>query len=68
LGLCRPAQRLRAAGRRLLPAGLQDAVNLGWKLPAVLPGDAPDALLDSYHDERHPVGARVLASTRAQAC
>jgi 2-polyprenyl-6-methoxyphenol hydroxylase-like FAD-dependent oxidoreductase len=53
-------------GGQGLNLGLQDAFNLGWKLAAVLRGDAPDALLDSYHDERHPVGARVLASTRAQ--
>ncbi|MFK4085299.1 FAD-dependent monooxygenase [Kribbella sp. NPDC020789] len=46
--------------------GLQDAFNLGWKLGAVLRGDAPDALLDSYHEERHPAGAAVLANTRAQ--
>lgn len=42
--------------------GLQDAANLSWKLAAVLHGQAPDpeALLDSYHHERHPVGRRVL--------
>ncbi|WP_030765497.1 FAD-dependent monooxygenase [Streptomyces sp. NRRL F-2664] len=49
-----------------LNVGLQDASNLGWKLAAVAAGEAPDALLDSYHDERHPVGADLLASTRAQ--
>jgi len=42
-------------------------VNLGWKLAAQVRGHAPDGLLDSYHDERHPVAARVLVSTRAQA-
>jgi 2-polyprenyl-6-methoxyphenol hydroxylase-like FAD-dependent oxidoreductase len=46
--------------------GLQDALNLGWKLGAYLRGEADDALLDSYHAERHPVGAAVLANTRAQ--
>lgn len=49
-----------------LNVGLQDAANLGWKLAAVVRGEAPDALLDTYHDERHPVGADLLASTRAQ--
>jgi 3-(3-hydroxy-phenyl)propionate hydroxylase len=53
------------AGGQGLNTGVQDAVNLGWKLAAVLRG-ADDALLDSYHDERHPVGERVLQSTRAQ--
>ncbi|MEU4192853.1 FAD-dependent monooxygenase [Kribbella sp. NPDC026611] len=46
--------------------GLQDAFNLGWKLGAVVRGDGDEALLDSYHDERHPAGAAVLANTRAQ--
>lgn len=46
--------------------GMQDAVNLGWKLAAVLRGLADEALLDSYHAERHPVAARVLTNTRAQ--
>ena len=46
--------------------GLQDAVNLGWKLARVVDGAAPDTLLDSYHAERHPVGARVLRVTMAQ--
>jgi 3-(3-hydroxy-phenyl)propionate hydroxylase len=46
--------------------GMQDAVNLGWKLVAVLRGEAAEELLDSYHDERHPVAARVLTNTRAQ--
>lgn len=45
--------------------GLQDAANLSWKLASVLKGRAPDpeALLDSYHSERHPVGAMVLRSS-----
>jgi 2-polyprenyl-6-methoxyphenol hydroxylase-like FAD-dependent oxidoreductase len=47
-------------------AGIQDAHNLGWKLAAVLAGRAGETLLDSYHDERHPVGARLLESSRAQ--
>ncbi|MEV8325945.1 FAD-dependent monooxygenase [Kitasatospora sp. NPDC056731] len=47
--------------------GLQDAVNLGWKLAGTIRGWAPDGLLDSYHEERHPVAARVLRHTRAQA-
>ena len=54
------------AGGQGLSTGVQDAVNLGWKLAAVVRGDVPDALLDTYHDERHPVGARLLMNTRAQ--
>jgi 2-polyprenyl-6-methoxyphenol hydroxylase-like FAD-dependent oxidoreductase len=46
--------------------GVQDAVNLGWKLAAAVRGWAPDGLLDSYHAERAPVAARVLRNTRAQ--
>nr|WP_246486625.1 FAD-dependent monooxygenase [Kribbella qitaiheensis] len=46
--------------------GVQDAVNLGWKLATVLRGEASDDLLDSYATERHPVAARVLHNTRAQ--
>ncbi|GAA2937931.1 rifampin monooxygenase [Kitasatospora cinereorecta] len=46
--------------------GVQDAFNLGWKLAASVDGWAPEGLLDSYHTERHPVGARVLDNTRAQ--
>ncbi|SEP09197.1 FAD-dependent oxidoreductase [Amycolatopsis saalfeldensis] len=53
-------------GGQGLNLGLQDAVNLGWKLAAQVRGHAPGGLLDSYHDERHPVAARVLLSTRAQ--
>ncbi|ONI84086.1 FAD-dependent oxidoreductase [Actinosynnema sp. ALI-1.44] len=53
-------------GGQGLNLGLQDAVNLGWKLAARIRGHAPDGLLDSYHDERHPVAARALVSTRAQ--
>jgi 3-(3-hydroxy-phenyl)propionate hydroxylase len=47
--------------------GMQDAVNLGWKLAHVVQGAAPDDLLGTYHDERHPVAARVLQNTQAQA-
>ncbi|GAB3156824.1 FAD-dependent oxidoreductase [Amycolatopsis sp. NPDC004378] len=54
-------------GGQGLNLGLQDAANLGWKLAATVRGTAPSDLLDSYHDERHPVAARVLVSTRAQA-
>jgi 2-polyprenyl-6-methoxyphenol hydroxylase-like FAD-dependent oxidoreductase len=54
------------AGGQGLNTGVQDAANLGWKLGAVLRGDAPDTLLDSYQSERHPVAARVLSNTRAQ--
>jgi hypothetical protein len=54
-----------AAGQGL-NLGIQDAFNLGWKLAAAVAGWAPDDLLDSYHDERHPVAADVLLNTRAQ--
>jgi 2-polyprenyl-6-methoxyphenol hydroxylase-like FAD-dependent oxidoreductase len=53
-------------GGQGLNTGVQDAVNLGWKLALVVNGSAPDSLLDSYHCERHPVGARVLRNTMAQ--
>jgi len=49
-----------------LSTGVQDAVNLGWKLAQVVRGRSPENLLDSYHAERHPVGARVLQATLAQ--
>ena len=49
-----------------LGTGVQDAVNLGWKLAQVVKGTSPDSLLDTYHAERHPVGARVLKATMAQ--
>ncbi|MBM7775244.1 2-polyprenyl-6-methoxyphenol hydroxylase-like FAD-dependent oxidoreductase [Actinokineospora baliensis] len=54
------------AGGQGLNLGVQDAVNLGWKLAAHLRGQAPESLLDTYHAERHPVGADVLNNTRAQ--
>ncbi|HET7565821.1 MAG TPA: FAD-dependent monooxygenase, partial [Gemmatimonadaceae bacterium] len=44
-----------------------DAVNLGWKLAQVVKQTSPESLLDSYHTERHPVGARVLRNTMAQS-
>ncbi|MER6786104.1 rifampin monooxygenase [Streptomyces sp. NPDC000658] len=53
-------------GGQGLNLGVQDAFNLGWKLAAEVNGWAPAGLLDSYHGERHPVGARVLDNTRAQ--
>ncbi|MFJ2391674.1 rifampin monooxygenase [Streptomyces sp. NPDC087843] len=53
-------------GGQGLNLGVQDAFNLGWKLAAAVGGWAPEGLLDSYHAERHPVGARVLDNTRAQ--
>jgi 2-polyprenyl-6-methoxyphenol hydroxylase-like FAD-dependent oxidoreductase len=54
------------AGAQGMNTGLQDAVNLGWKLAAAVHGRGPAGLLDSYHDERHPVGAQVLALTGRQ--
>ncbi|MFB6906545.1 FAD-dependent monooxygenase [Streptomyces bacillaris] len=53
-------------GGQGLNLGVQDAFNLGWKLAAEVNGWAPNGLLDSYHTERHPVGAQVLENTRAQ--
>ncbi|MFI1912251.1 rifampin monooxygenase [Nocardia sp. NPDC020380] len=53
-------------GGQGLNLGLQDAVNLAWKLAAEISGWAPRDLLDSYHTERYPVAARVLINTRAQ--
>jgi 2-polyprenyl-6-methoxyphenol hydroxylase-like FAD-dependent oxidoreductase len=54
------------AGGQGLGLGVQDAVNLGWKLAQVVNGTSPSSLLDSYTDERHPVTARVLRYTMAQ--
>ena len=53
-------------GGQGLNTGVQDAVNLGWKLAQVVKGISPESLLDTYHAERHPVGARVLRHTMAQ--
>ncbi|MBR0709230.1 FAD-dependent monooxygenase [Bradyrhizobium liaoningense] len=55
-----------SVGGQGLNTGLQDAVNLGWKLAQVVRGISPENLLDSYRTERHPVAARVLRNTRAQ--
>jgi hypothetical protein len=52
-------------GGQGLNLGVQDAVNLGWKLALVVKGGSPDALLDTYHAERHPVAARALRNTMA---
>ncbi len=54
------------AGGQGLSLGVQDAVNLGWKLAQVINGTSPESLLDTYHDERHPVAARALKHTMAQ--
>jgi hypothetical protein len=53
-------------GGQGLNTGVQDAVNLGWKLAQVVNQTSPDSLLDTYHAERHPVAARVLRNTLAQ--
>lgn len=56
-----------AMGGPGLNLGMQDAMNLGWKLAAELNGWAPPGLLDSYHTERHPAGQRVMTQLMAQA-
>jgi 2-polyprenyl-6-methoxyphenol hydroxylase-like FAD-dependent oxidoreductase len=53
-------------GGQGLNIGVQDAVNLGWKLAQVVKGTSPERLLDTYHAERYPVAARVLRTTMAQ--
>jgi len=53
-------------GGQGLQIGVQDAVNLGWKLAQVVKKTSPESLLDTYHSERHPVAARVLRNTMAQ--
>jgi 3-(3-hydroxy-phenyl)propionate hydroxylase len=53
-------------GGQGLNTGVQDAVNLGWKLAQVVHRTSPESLLDTYHAERHPVAARVLRTTMAQ--
>lgn len=53
-------------GGQGLNIGVQDAVNLGWKLAQVVSGTSPESLLDTYHSERHPVAARALRKTMAQ--
>ncbi|MDP2316437.1 MAG: FAD-dependent monooxygenase [Pseudomonadota bacterium] len=54
------------AGGQGLNIGVQDAVNLGWKLAQVVKRTSPESLLDTYQSERHPVAARVLRNTLAQ--
>lgn len=54
------------AGGQGIGLGLQDAVNLGWKLAQVVNGRSPESLLDTYHAERHPVGVRALKHSMAQ--
>ncbi len=54
------------AGGQGIGLGIQDAVNLGWKLAQVVSGVSPQALLDTYHAERHPAGARALRHSMAQ--
>jgi 2-polyprenyl-6-methoxyphenol hydroxylase-like FAD-dependent oxidoreductase len=54
------------AGGQGLSLGVQDAVNLGWKLAQVVNGSSPESLLDTYQEERHPVAARALRHTMAQ--
>jgi 2-polyprenyl-6-methoxyphenol hydroxylase-like FAD-dependent oxidoreductase len=54
-------------GGQGLQTGVQDAMNLGWKLAQVIRGVSSEGLLDTYHAERHPVGARVLRNTMASA-
>jgi len=54
------------AGGQGMNTGLQDAMNLGWKLAGVVRGLAPESLLDSYHRERRPIGERLVANTLAQ--
>ncbi len=61
------AHRQMPIGGQALNLGIQDAVNLGWKLAAVVGGRHSAALLDSYHDERHAVGAQTLSGISAQA-
>ncbi|MCE7083350.1 FAD-dependent monooxygenase [Streptomyces sp. ST2-7A] len=54
------------AGGQGMNTSIQDSVNLGWKLAACVKGTGSPALLDSYHDERHPVGVRLLMNVQAQ--
>ena len=62
----RRCTRASPVGGQGLNIGVQDAVNLGWKLAQVIKRISPDSLLDTYHAERHPVAARVLRNTMAQ--
>src|SRR6202040_1699697 len=52
-------------GGQGLQTGVQDALNLGWKLAQVVKRTSPESLVDTYHTERHPVAARVLHNTLA---
>lgn len=61
------AHRHFPAGGVGMNVGLQDAANLGWKLAEVIGGRAHETLLDSYHEERHPVGADLILGSQAQA-
>ena len=61
-----PHTRIRRSAGQGLNLGLGDAMNLGWKLAATIRGDAPPGLLDSYAQEREPVGASILDWSRAQ--
>lgn len=61
------AHQQMPVGGQAINLGLQDAVNLGWKLALCVRGRAPESLLDTYHKERHAVGAKVLGNIRAQA-
>jgi 2-polyprenyl-6-methoxyphenol hydroxylase-like FAD-dependent oxidoreductase len=54
------------AGGQGLNIGMQDAVNLGWKLAQGVKELSPESLLDTYHAERHPVAAQVLRKTMAK--
>jgi 3-(3-hydroxy-phenyl)propionate hydroxylase len=60
------AAHVHSVGGQGLNTGVQDAVNLGWKLAQVVNRTSPESLLDTYHAERHPVAARVLRKTMAQ--
>jgi 2-polyprenyl-6-methoxyphenol hydroxylase-like FAD-dependent oxidoreductase len=51
------------AGGQGMNTGIQDSYNLAWKLALIIEGHAPDSILDSYHEERHPVGQRLLRTT-----
>jgi len=64
-GCCWPATPNPPDGGQGIQTGVQDAVNLGWKLAQVVKGSSPQSLLDTYHAERHPVAARVLRNTMA---
>ncbi|MGP1667259.1 MAG: FAD-dependent monooxygenase, partial [Rhodanobacter sp.] len=55
------------AGGQGMNVGMQDAMNLGWKLAGMVNHHAPAALLDSYHAERYPVGANLVQNTLAQS-